>query len=48
MKTPIPNQAVKESVSDGRSNRWRETIFRGICSGRLLSVLLEGEIGILL
>jgi len=48
MKTLTPIKTEVDRVSGGRSNRWRETIFRGICSGRLLSVLLEGEIGILL
>jgi len=41
MKTPTPIKAEVESVSYGRSNRWRESIWEGIDPGAFLSVLLE-------
>jgi len=41
MKTPTPIKADVESVSNGRSNRWREPIGEGIDPGDFLSVLLE-------
>jgi len=48
MKTPTPIKAEVDSVSNGRSNRWREPILAGIDPGDFLSGLLEAVFDLLL